>query len=308
MKGGISMKKMKCAKVIAALLAVSAIALTGCGKGESNTGSGTEDTSEWYDVSREDMEEAETTTTAEVTTTEPETTTSTDSTESTEDSSEADNSSSEGDSSSGSDKSSGGGSQDKTEPVKEKVYYPDVEIYGDKNALKYAELTEIKINDVAYNIRKEDLDEIVKGAGLEQTSTVFKNDDEGKTDGILWYGNGYRVQGNEEEGFLYMEVLDYDQINVGTPDVNKAGIHLRGIYVNNDTTKGGVNVSVSGVSCGMPRSDVEKCLGGKGNTSKNYTYYANKLGAIMLHYDSSDNVDEIYVFVDYDYLKIKYIK
>lgn len=303
--------KMKYAKIIGTLLAVSAIALTGCGKnGGDSTGNGTEDTSEWYDVSREDMEEAETTTTTEVVT-EPETTTTTeDTSEPTEESSSEpdDSSSSGGDSSSGSGEKPSGGGQDKTEPAKkETLYYPDVEIYGDKNALKYAELAEITINDIDYNLTREDLDEIVKGAGLEQTDKVFKNEDEDKTDGLLWYGNGYRMQGNEGEGYLYMEVLDYDHINTGAPDVNKAGIHLRSVYINNDTAKGGLDVNVAGASCGMPRSEVEKKLGGKGDQTKGYTYYANKVGAILLHYDESDNVDEIYVFADYDYFKIKYI-
>lgn len=320
------MKNKAVKSLLIALSLVTAMSVTACGK-SGEAGDDTQDTSEWYDVSRENMDEeessdstAETTTTTADSSSEPEETESSSSESS--DSSKPDDSSSSGGSSGGNSSPSGGNGNPKNFEEKElpkEIYTPDIEIYGDKNIGDTIALYNVKVNGKIMDIRSETVDTFVSKAGIKRdANSAYENPFEEKEeeyDGIFWFGGGYGVYTNAQDAskrFTGTHVFIEGAENGFVAAEVDAGIEgrysIRSVYSNINTEKNDFEVIFAGgIKCGMTRSEVEKIIGSKGNDSKGYVFYANKENALLIHYNKDDVAEEIYLYNDFDDMPILYV-
>lgn len=320
---------MKFRKYMAATLAcVLAISLASCGsKGNADTQS--EDSKgEWWEVSREGMDEEEST--SEESSSKPETATASsseadeDTSSATDASSKADDSSSKGGTgnSKGSQKSSRSGDGTTEEEYYEdpdtpaEVFSPDIIIFGNKNMSDSASLCSVTVNGKTLSITDETVDTFIDKAEIRQNKACsflnpFETDD--SYDGIFWYGKGYGVYSNtvdEAKRFtgtqVFIEGLDYTSV-AGEVDPSVEGAYrVRSVYSSIGATKDDFTVSYAGgIEVGMSKADIESKLG-KASETKGYAYYANSSGALVIRYDKNDTAAEIYLFADYEDIPIEY--
>lgn len=312
---------MKKALIMMTAFSLVVASLTGCGKNGSNTESGAESSGLEYDVTRENMDELESSETEESSTTDSEDSSETE--ESSEESSE-DESSSEA--SGGGNSSSGNKGSSPQEFYEDKdapniVVNPDVVIYGEKNVDNDTPLYKVKVNGKYIDIRHETTDTLLNTAGIRQDvktlkyneDTDYRENGDEYSDGIFFYGRGYGIYSNYEDEskrytgtHLFIEGVENGLVAVEV-DPTAAGVYsIRGVYASIAMTRSDFDiVFANDVKCGMSREAVEKKLG-EGNKSRDFTYYANDENALLIRYDEDDNAAEIYLFNDFEFLPIDY--
>lgn len=308
------MKNFKKTRTVLIMSAVCAAAmLTACGNHGSSSKSvnSNESTTEWWEVTKEGMEEEETTEAESTATT---------SEAATEDSSEQETSSVTDSDSSQSDNKSGkggggqNGSGDKSDKENKSETREEVEndiiINGERNH-HWGGLRWVKVNGFEFDSIYIDkyLDVFMDCAQVQKTDKIHYNPSDDNDD-VFFYGNGYGAEGID--GCVYVEVVPVvmgsrpstDDVDLSKPE----GYYLiRSLYANEDTPEE-LGVTFAGIKIGDSKERVEGLYGAGGNTN-GYTYYADKEGALLLTYDEDDKVKEMYLFVDYEsYLKIKYTK
>lgn len=325
-KGDKIMKKHTTRTLALSALLCAALCATACGKnGENSAGESNQDTTEWYDVSRENMDEEETTEAEETKATTTEAVTET-TEETTEPVTDADGNPVEQDSGSGGGNKktsrTGDGTteeeyyQDEDAPAE--VISPDVTIYGEKNEPTAMGLEFVTINGVRVDIRKETVDSFIEKMELRQNKdcTFFNPyETEGFNDGIFWYGKGYgRYQNAADESqrftgtHVFIEGLEGRYIASEVDPTVEDGYKIRSIYSSVGATKDDFSVEfIGGIKVGTAKSEVEKLLGGGGNVSGAFTYYADDSNALVIRYGEDDTITEIYLFNDFDYAPIEYL-
>lgn len=305
------MKNFKKTRTVLIMSAVCAAAmLTACGNHGSSSKSvnSNESTTEWWEVTKEGMEEEETTE-AESTAITSEATTEASSEQETSSATDSDSSQGNGKSSSGQngsgDKNDKKGKTENREEVEN-----DIIINGERNH-HWGGLRWVKVNGFEFDSIYIDkyLDVFMDCAQVQKTDKIHYNPSDDNDD-VFFYGNGYSAEGID--GCVYVEVVPVvmgsrpstDDVDLSKPE----GYYLiRSLYANEDTPEE-LGVTFAGIKIGDSKERVEGLYGAGGNTN-GYTYYADKEGALLLTYDEDDKVKEMYLFVDYEsYLKIKYTK
>lgn len=306
------MKNFKKTRTVLIMSAVCAAAmLTACGNHGSSSKSvnSNESTTEWWEVTKEGMEEEETTE-AESTATTSEAATEASSEQETSSATDSDSSQGNGKNSSG--QNDGGDKSDKKD--KSDIAHEEVEndiiINGEKNH-HWGGLRWVKVNGFEFDSIYIDkyLDVFMDCAQVQKTDKIHYNPSDDNDD-VFFYGNGYSAEGID--GCVYVEVVPVvmgsrpstDDVDLSKPE----GYYLiRSLYANEDTPEE-LGVTFAGIKIGDSKERVEGLYGAGGNTN-GYTYYADKEGALLLTYNEDDKVKEMYLFVDYEsYLKIKYTK
>lgn len=320
------MKNKAVKSLLIALSLVTAMSVTACGK-NGEAGDDTQDTSEWYDVSRENMDEEESSdSTAETTTTTADSSSEPEETESSSDSSDSskpDDSSSSGGSSGGNSSPSGGNGNPKNYEEKQlpkEIYSPDVEIFGERNLDDKIALYNIKVNGKVMDIRNETVDTFVSTAGIKRNpDRAFENPyetDENEYDGVFWFGGGYGVYVNTQDTSkrfsgtqVFIEGAENGFIAAEVDSGIKDKYKIRSVYSCTATTQKDFEVIYAGgIKCGMTRAEIEGILGSKGNESKGFTYYANKANLLLIYYGKNDTAEEIYLYNDFEDMPIQYLK
>ena len=319
------MKNKAVRPLLVALSLVTALSVTACGK-NGGAGDDTQDTSEWYDVSRENMDEAESSESVANTTT-----TAADSSEAPEDSSETnkpdsskpDDSSSSGESSGGNSSPSSGNDNPKNYEEKQlpkEIFSPDVEIFGERNLDDKIALYNIKVNGKVMDIRNETVDTFITTAGIKRNADrAFENPyemDENKYDGVFWFGGGYGVYANTQDTSkrfsgtqVFIEGAENGFVAAEVDSGIKGKYKIRSVYSCTATTQKDFEVIYAGgIKCGMTRAEIERILGSKGNESKGFTYYANKANLLLISYGKNDIAEEIYLYNDFEDMPIQYLK
>lgn len=306
--------------LIAQTLLCAAAILTGCARslGDDITAENSNvDGTEWWDVTRENMDEEETTepvTTAKTEVTEETTTETTDVTD--------ENGNPSGGGSGGGKSNRGSSGKTKDEYYEDKaapkeIITPDVEIFGERNVSNAMALSRINVNGKNIDILNETIDGLIEIAGLRQDrNCLFSNpfERDANYDGIFWYGRGYGVYLNAEDEslrftgtHLFIEGISGTVLATEVDPTVKDGYKIRSVYASIGMTQDDFEVLfLGGIKCGMARAEVEQILDSRGDTTKCYTYYANKDNALVIRYGEDDTIAEIYLFNDYDYLPIQY--
>lgn len=305
------MKNFKKTRTVLIMSAVCAAAmLTACGNHGSSSKSvnSNESTTEWWEVTKEGMEEEETTE-AENTAITSEATTEASSEQETSSATDSDSSQGNGKSSSG--QNGSGDKNDKKDKTENREEVEnDIIINGERNH-HWGGLRWVKVNGFEFDSIYIDkyLDVFMDCAQVQKTDKIHYNPSDDNDD-VFFYGNGYSAEGID--GCVYVEVVPVvmgsrpstDDVDLSKPE----GYYLiRSLYANEDTPEE-LGVTFAGIKIGDSKERVEGLYGAGGNTN-GYTYYADKEGALLLTYDEDDKVKEMYLFVDYEsYLKIKYTK
>lgn len=315
---------MKFGKIMTAMLmCVLALSLASCDGKKSSDPQDEESKGEWWDVSREGMEEKETT--SEESSSKVETTSST--VEATSSDTDASSQTDSGSSNNGKGNSKSQRTNRNGDGTTEEEYYedpdtptevfsPDIVIFGNKNMSDSASLCDVTVNGKTLSITDETVDTFINKAGVRQNKACsflnpFELDD--SYDGVFWYGKGYGIYTNtvdESKRFtgtqVFIEGLDYASV-AGEVDPSVEGAYrIRSVYSSIGATKSDFTVNyIGGVEVGMSKSDIEGKLG-KASETKGYAYYANSSGALVIRYDKNDIAVEIYLFADYADIPIEY--
>ncbi len=313
-------------------ICASLVSFSACGNNDNTSELQTESEQvEWWNVSNEGMEEAEAASSevnvsenSEATTEESDEDTAEDVTTETE-SGETSNGGTGGNTSgngtlSGTPNGNGDTAekeQYEDEQAPSEVYTPDVEIFGEKNVADSIPLSTVKVNGNVLDIREETVDSFINTAGLRQNkgyslSNYFETDN--TYDGIFWYGKGYGIYNNTQDEVkrftgthIFIEGIESGFVAAIVDPTVESGYQIRSVYASTDTTENDFAIEfVSGVKAGMTRSEIEALFQSAGDTTKTYTYYANKDAALLIFYDENDTAMEIYLFADYDFMPILY--
>lgn len=316
------MKAKKCmAVMLACLLSVS---FTACGNKDSED-SQADNKGEWWDVSKENMDEEESTingdTSHEKETSEVETETSSATDASSEPADTSGTSSKSGGNNQKNQNTSNGNNKTEKTPYENPdtpamVYSPDVEIFGDKNIADTIAICTVSINGEKFSLAEETVDTLVSRAGIRQnTNYTYLNpfEENDKYDGIFWYGKGYGIYTNAKDEakrftgtHVFIEGLESTSVAGDVDPTVEGAYRIRSVYSSADATKNDFAVSyIGGIKVGTLKKDIEDKLGAGGIT-KGYTYYANQLGALVIKYDENEMASEIYLFVNYDDVPIEY--
>lgn len=310
----------------------SLVSFSACGNNDNTSEQQTEsEQGEWWNVSNKGMDEAETTFSEASVSENSETTTEESSEDMTEDaaaeteSGETSNVGTGGNTSGNgtpSGTANGNGEtaekeQYEDEQAPSEVYTPDIEIFGEKNVADSIPLSTIKVNGNVLDIKEETVDSFINTAGLRQNkgyslSNYFETDD--TYDGIFWYGKGYGIYNNTQDEskrftgtHIFIEGIESGFVATKVDPTVENGYQIRSVYASTDTTESDFTVEfVGGVKAGMTRSEIEALFQSTGDTTKTYTYYANKDAALLIFYDENDTAMEIYLFADYDFMPILY--